>query len=205
MVSESIAKDRWSSCALVASENSHDKRLVVLRINVDLAIFQPYLNLEAGDKQSLKIQVARRGIEPRSSCSASQELKPLGHHCSSHDKRRSFWNETHGIHNYDRRWATIGIGEKWGLISKNKIDFLIPRIRFFDIKNSTFLISKYIFDIKKSRNQKLEVLIEKKIYGIVKWRLHVPFYYSFCVFFYIKNDFLILINWFFLYKKKLIF
>ena len=31
----------------------------------------------------LKIQVARPGIEPRSCCSASQELlKPLGHHCS---------------------------------------------------------------------------------------------------------------------------
>ena len=45
--------------------------LVVLRINVDLAIFQPYLDLEAGD---LKIQVARPGIEPRSSCFASQEL-----------------------------------------------------------------------------------------------------------------------------------
>ena len=48
--------------------------LVVLRINVDLAIFQPYLDLDAGDNQSLKIQVARPGIEPRSSCSASQEL-----------------------------------------------------------------------------------------------------------------------------------
>ena len=48
--------------------------LVVLRIHVDLAIFQPYLDLEAGDNQSLKIQVARPGIEPRSSCSASQEL-----------------------------------------------------------------------------------------------------------------------------------
>ena len=44
-----------------------------LRIYVDLAIFQPYLDLEAGDNQSLKIQVARPGIEPRSSCSASQE------------------------------------------------------------------------------------------------------------------------------------
>ena len=44
------------------------------RINVDLAIFQPYLDLEAGDNQSLKIQVARPGIEPRSSCSAGQEL-----------------------------------------------------------------------------------------------------------------------------------
>ena len=32
--------------------------LVVLRINVDLAIFQPYLDLEAGDNQSLKVQVA---------------------------------------------------------------------------------------------------------------------------------------------------
>ena len=48
--------------------------LVVLRINVDLAIFQPYLDLEAGDNQSLKVQVARQGIELRSSCSASQEL-----------------------------------------------------------------------------------------------------------------------------------
>ena len=48
--------------------------VVVLRINVDLAIFQPYLDLEAGDNQSLKIQVARPGIEPWSSCSASQEL-----------------------------------------------------------------------------------------------------------------------------------
>ena len=48
--------------------------LVVLRINVDLAIFQPYLDLKAGDNQSLKIQVAKPGIEPRSSCSASQEL-----------------------------------------------------------------------------------------------------------------------------------
>ena len=47
--------------------------LVVLMINVHLAIFQPYLDLEA-DNQSLKIQVARAGIEPRSSCSASQEL-----------------------------------------------------------------------------------------------------------------------------------
>ena len=44
--------------------------LVVLRINVDLAIFKLYLDLEAGDYQSLKIQVARPGIEPRSSCSA---------------------------------------------------------------------------------------------------------------------------------------
>ena len=35
---------------------------------------QPYLDLEAGDNQSLKIQVARPGIESRSSCSASQEL-----------------------------------------------------------------------------------------------------------------------------------
>ena len=48
--------------------------LVVLRINVDLGIFQPYLDLEAGDNQSLKIQVARPVIKPRSSYSASQEL-----------------------------------------------------------------------------------------------------------------------------------
>ena len=49
-----------------------DLDLVVLSINVDLAIFQPYLDLEAGDNQSLKIQVP--GIKPWSSYSASQEL-----------------------------------------------------------------------------------------------------------------------------------
>ena len=48
--------------------------MVVLRIYVASAVFQPYRDLEAGDNQSLKIQVARPGIEPRSSCSASQEL-----------------------------------------------------------------------------------------------------------------------------------
>ena len=48
--------------------------LVVLRIYVASAVFQPYRDLDAGDNQSLKIQVARRGIEPRTSCSASQEL-----------------------------------------------------------------------------------------------------------------------------------
>ena len=48
--------------------------LVGLRINVDLAILQLYLDLEAGDNQPLKIQVARSGIKPRSSSSASQEL-----------------------------------------------------------------------------------------------------------------------------------
>ena len=37
-------------------------------------IFHPYLDLEAGDNQSRKIQVARPGIKPRSSCFASQEL-----------------------------------------------------------------------------------------------------------------------------------
>ena len=39
--------------------------LIVLRINVDLTIFQPYLDLEAGDYQSLKIQVASRESNPR--------------------------------------------------------------------------------------------------------------------------------------------
>ena len=54
--------------------HSYDCWFIVLRINVYLVIFQPYLDLEAGDNRSLKIQVARPGIEPRSSCSASQEL-----------------------------------------------------------------------------------------------------------------------------------
>ena len=48
--------------------------LLFLRINADLAIFKQYLDLEAGDNQSLKIQAARPGIEPRSSCFASQKL-----------------------------------------------------------------------------------------------------------------------------------
>ena len=48
--------------------------LVVLRIYVASAVFQPYRDLEAGNNQSLNIQVAKPGIEPRSSCSASQEL-----------------------------------------------------------------------------------------------------------------------------------
>ena len=39
-----------------------DGKLVVLRIYVALAVFQPYRDLEAGDNQSLKIQVARRVI-----------------------------------------------------------------------------------------------------------------------------------------------
>ena len=48
--------------------------LVVLRIYVALAVFQPYRDLEAGNKQSLKIQVTRPGIEPRISCSVCQKL-----------------------------------------------------------------------------------------------------------------------------------
>ena len=40
--------------------------LVVFRIYVASAVFRPYRDLEAGANQSLKIQVARSGIEPRS-------------------------------------------------------------------------------------------------------------------------------------------
>ena len=50
------------------------RRLVVLRIYVASAVFQPYRDLEAGDNQSMKIQVARPGKWTQSSCSASQEL-----------------------------------------------------------------------------------------------------------------------------------
>ena len=50
-----------------------EEKLVVQCIE-DLAVYQPYRDLEAGDNQSLKIQVARPGIELRSSCSPSQEL-----------------------------------------------------------------------------------------------------------------------------------
>ena len=48
--------------------------LVALRIYVISAVFQPYRDLEAENNKSLKIQVARPGIELRSSCSESQEL-----------------------------------------------------------------------------------------------------------------------------------
>ena len=48
--------------------------LVVLKIYVALVICQLYRDLEAGDNQSLKIQVTRPGIEPWTSCSASEEL-----------------------------------------------------------------------------------------------------------------------------------
>ena len=48
--------------------------LVVLRIYIASAVFQPYRDLKAGDNQSLKIQVARRESKPSPSCSASQEL-----------------------------------------------------------------------------------------------------------------------------------
>ena len=44
-----------------------------LRIYVNLEIFHPYRDFEAGSNQS-EIVAARSGIEPRTSCSASQEL-----------------------------------------------------------------------------------------------------------------------------------
>ena len=69
-----------------------------LRIYVDLAIFQSYLDIEAGDNQSLKIQVARPGIEPRSSCSASQELD----HSATAAPRACLYSlgNTHANNNY---------------------------------------------------------------------------------------------------------
>ena len=47
--------------------------LVVLRIYVASGVFQPYRDLEAGDNKSLNSSV-EAGIEPLTSCSASQEL-----------------------------------------------------------------------------------------------------------------------------------
>ena len=43
----------------------------MLRIYIALGVFQPYVDLEAGDIS--EIQVARPGVESRKSCSASQE------------------------------------------------------------------------------------------------------------------------------------
>ena len=57
------------------SQNSPVGWLVVLRIYVALAVFQPYRDLEAGGNQSLKF---KSGNQTRTSCSASQDLlKPL--------------------------------------------------------------------------------------------------------------------------------
>ena len=75
------AQDLLGKCLLVYANHVVDQVedftgaiWFFFRIYVDLAVFQPYLDLEAGDNQSLKIQVARPEIEPLSSCSASQEL-----------------------------------------------------------------------------------------------------------------------------------
>ena len=86
--------------------------LVVLRINVDSAIFQPYLDLEAGDNQSLKIQVARPGIEPRSSCSASKELNhsATAAPCTYRKIYRNLLSITtkhHFYHNHEIKLSTI--------------------------------------------------------------------------------------------------
>ena len=48
--------------------------LVVLRIFVAVAIFQPYRYLEAGDNQFLKLYWQHRVSNPRTSSSACQEL-----------------------------------------------------------------------------------------------------------------------------------
>ena len=60
---------------------------VVLRINVASAVFQPYLDLEAGDNQSLKIHVARPGIKPRSLALQAKCLTTR-HHRSQWFQRR---------------------------------------------------------------------------------------------------------------------
>ena len=61
-------------------------------INVDLAIFQSYLDLEAGDNQSLKIQVARPGIEPRSSAPEVYTMSKLAEYFLSKVERSRFDN-----------------------------------------------------------------------------------------------------------------
>ena len=98
--------------------------LVVLRINVDLAIFQPYLDLEAGDNQSLKIQVARPGIESWSSCSASQELN----HSATTAPKMIFVITCAGLHNL--------LPVIWSLyfnkLTKLNIQFLLHSFNFFN-------------------------------------------------------------------------
>ena len=69
MSSENSQGYLWIPCEFYSSLANqimcNKQSALELRINVDLAIFHPYLSLEAGDNQSLKIQVARPGIEPR--------------------------------------------------------------------------------------------------------------------------------------------
>ena len=70
-------KKSWLLLAMSTAAEFRVGWLVVLRIYVALAVFQPYRDLEAGDNQSLKIQVLRPGIKPQTSCFASQELNHL--------------------------------------------------------------------------------------------------------------------------------
>ena len=103
--------------------------LVVLRINVDLAIFQPYLDLEAGDNQSLKIQVARPGIEPRSSCSASQELNHSATAAPHQLYVKAEWRKVRKT-NFEQRAITHEkVGQpwrKWILIYNSTYRSLLP-------------------------------------------------------------------------------
>ena len=116
--------------------------LVALRIYVDLAIFQPYLDLEAGDNHSLKFQMARPGIEPRSSCSASQELNhstttaPL--HCSLFRwfKNKFYVEAKHFLLVPRIKLFILALCSLfWLFINKFYVDakhfFVIPRIKLF--------------------------------------------------------------------------
>ena len=54
----------WYQVVLISRISNFWFGLFFFRIYVDLAVFQPYLDLEAGDNQPLKIQVVRQGTEP---------------------------------------------------------------------------------------------------------------------------------------------
>ena len=95
----------------------HLSWLLFLRINVDLAIFQPYLDLEAGDNQSLKIQVARPGIEPRSSCSASQELNHSATAAPIHLSRSLYFSTTWWVSLLVDKWVPREhVAKSYGLL-----------------------------------------------------------------------------------------
>ena len=93
--------------------------LVVLRINVDLAIFQPYLDLEEGDNHSLKIQVARPGFEP-SSCFASQELNQSATTAPSACLETSSGSRTEGVPTNNQRGREPGPCLLWGGLNKSR-------------------------------------------------------------------------------------
>ena len=140
----------------------------LLRIYVALAVFQPYRDLEAGDNQSLKIQVARRGIEPRTSCSASQELN---HSATAAPERHCealilittciyiFWRESEGEETFSRAIYTYMYIWWW----------VFNMFKHGEFRSVDIIIIKTI--LIQSMVQKLPVSMVLNMQHVVLWKL----------------------------------